>query len=329
MDIPAHDTKFNQDPFGRTISYLRLSVTDRCNLRCCYCMPAEGIPLSSHSEILSYEELLRISRVAVGLGIEKIRVTGGEPFARKGLLGFLAKLGSLPGLMDLTLTTNGLLLEDNAAQLKSAGVQRLNVSVDSLCPDTYTQITRGGDLKRVISGLEAAEAAGLKLKLNMVVLRGINDNEVLELASLTLNRPWSIRFIEYMPTIKEQVWRQRVVPGREILERLRAAYRLEPVSSSRLCGPARVYRVPGAAGSIGIITPMTDHFCSNCNRIRVTAKGLAKSCLLSAQATDLKPALLEGDLAIQKALFGVICGKGRQHSFLEEGQSFQMVGIGG
>ncbi len=317
------------DKLGRTINYLRLSITDRCNLRCCYCMPATGVPACEHGDILRYEELLKVAEAAVSLGIEKVRITGGEPLVRKGLISFLNQLGSLSGLSEMTLTTNGLLLEETAEQLKAVGVNRLNVSLDSLDPQTYAQITRGGDLKKVLAGLEAAEQAGLRLKLNMVVMRGINDHEVENFAALSQQHPWSVRFIEYMPTIREAAWKNRVISGGEILERLKQTFALSSLSTSRLCGPAKPYRIDGAIGTVGIITPMSEHFCGNCNRIRVTSQGFAKSCLLSNQSRDLKPALAEGGEAVKLALSEVIAGKNLQHHFMDEDGSFQMSCVGG
>ncbi len=317
------------DKLGRTINYLRLSITDRCNLRCCYCMPATGVPACEHGDILRYEELLKVAEAAVSLGIEKVRITGGEPLVRKGLISFLNQLGSLSGLSEMTLTTNGLLLEETAEQLKAVGVNRLNVSLDSLDPQTYAQITRGGDLKKVLAGLEAAEQAGLRLKLNMVVMRGINDHEVENFAALSQQHPWSVRFIEYMPTIREAAWKNRVISGGEILERLKQTFALSFLSTSRLCGPAKPYRIDGAIGTVGIITPMSEHFCGNCNRIRVTSQGFAKSCLLSNQSRDLKPALAEGGEAVKLALSEVIAGKNLQHHFMDEDGSFQMSCVGG
>lgn len=317
------------DSSGRTINYLRLSITDRCNLRCCYCMPAAGVPSCEHGEILRYEELLKIAEAAVRLGIEKVRITGGEPLVRKGLLAFLKRLGAIPGLTEMTLTTNGLRLKEKAVDLKAVGVNRLNVSLDSLEPRTYAQITRGGELGRVLEGLKAAGAAGLHIKLNMVVIRGINDHEVETFAALSLEHPWSVRFIEYMPTIREKSWQNRVISGREILERLQASFTLSPLAASRLCGPAKPYHIDGAMGTIGIITPMSEHFCGDCNRIRVTSQGFARSCLLSDQAMDLKPALAEGLDAVQRALSKVIVGKNLQHHFLDEGGVLQMSCVGG
>ena len=322
-----------RDNLGRTVNYLRLSITDRCNLRCCYCMPASGVSRCGHDDILRYEELLRIAGAAVGLGIEKVRVTGGEPLVRKGAVGFLERLQEIPGLTEIALTTNGLLLAPLVGQIKAAGVQRLNVSLDSLDPAVFARITRGGDLRQVLRGLTAAEDAGLRLKLNMVVMRGVNDHELREFAALTLDRAWSVRFIEYMPTIREQAWRSRVISGREVLQRLSRHFLLEALETGRLCGPARPYRISGARGTIGIITPMTDHFCGSCNRIRVTATGFARSCLLADDAIDLKPYLAaESSKPLRDALRQVIAGKGSRHHLGDEAEGpkpFIMAGIGG
>lgn len=304
------------DSFGRRITYLRLSVTDRCNLRCRYCMPAEGIPKLRHGETLSYEELLRVSREAVALGIEKIRITGGEPLVRKGIVDFAGRLARIPGLRELVLTTNGLQLAELAGPLRRAGVQRINISLDSLRPETFSFITRGGELQRVLDGIAAAERAGFPpVKINMVVMGGINDDELLDFAALTIDRPCTVRFIEYMPTLKDDGWSSRCVPGGEILERIGRRYPLLPLVSGEMAGPARNFKIQGAAGAIGIITPVSGHFCDQCNRIRVTAAGMARGCLFSGGGIDLKPLLAAGDDdLLREALRSLIVGKpGRHH----------------
>ena len=304
------------DAYGRKINYLRLSVTDRCNLRCRYCMPADGIPLLPHGEILSYEELFLVARTAVSLGIEKIRVTGGEPLIRKGILEFLTRLRGIPGLRQLVLTTNGLLLEEMAVPLKRAGVQRLNISIDSLVPENFRGITRGGDVSRVHSGIAAAEAAGFPIKLNMVVMRGVNDHEVVDFAALTLDKPYAVRFIEFMPSGADTDWQSMVVPGREILDRISKRFDFSGVDRGDLAGPAEEYRIRGAAGTVGVITPVTGHFCGGCNRIRVTASGMARGCLFSRGETDLKPLLREGGApGLEKALLGIVRFKPGAHRF--------------
>ena len=307
------------DGYGRRINYLRLSVTDRCNLRCRYCMPADGVPWLPHGGILSYEELFLVARTAVSLGIGKIRVTGGEPLVRKGILGFLSRLAGIPGLRQFVLTTNGLLLEEMAAPLKSAGVQRLNISIDSLVPENFRRITRGGEVARVISGIAAAEAAGFPIKLNMVVMRGVNDHEVVDFAALTLDKPYAVRFIEFMPSgAEEGDWRSLVVPGREILDRIGERFPFDEVARGEMAGPAKDYRIRGAAGTIGVITPVTGHFCDRCNRIRVTASGMAKGCLFSRKETDLKPILRGNDPSVlEKTLLRIVGTKPGKHRFCE------------
>ncbi|HET6420769.1 MAG TPA: GTP 3',8-cyclase MoaA [Geobacteraceae bacterium] len=322
------------DSFGRKISYLRLSVTDRCNLRCVYCMPPEGVRKLRHEDILSYEELLLLAETAVSIGIEKIRVTGGEPLVRKGILGFLGNLSSIPGLRQLVLTTNGMLLPEMAGGLRSAGVQRLNISLDSLEVETFARITRGGDLNKVLQGIRIAEETGFPIKLNMVVMRGINDAEVVDFARLTLDKPHTVRFIEYMPTIKAPDWRAFVVPGEEIIRRIAGVYRLEKLErDDRLSGPSTDYRIDGAAGAIGIITPVSSHFCGDCNRIRVTSSGMARGCLFDDTEYDLKMILRNGNrAAIVDALREIVGrkpGRGRISDGVSARKPFDMSKVGG
>jgi cyclic pyranopterin phosphate synthase len=321
-----------QDDFGRTINYLRLSITDRCNLRCRYCMPAEGIQQCSHQDILSYEDCLKIVRAATELGVSKVRITGGEPLVRKGVVPFLAEIASRPGIEDVALTTNGVLLAAMAGELKAAGVKRVNVSLDSLQHETFARMTRGGSLNSVLNGLKSAAAIGLKIKLNMVVMRGFNDNEVLDFAELSQKYPWSIRYIEYMPTIREPGWREQLVSGEEVLIQLRERYSLSPLNRDASCGPAQPYRIAGAPGTIGVITPISEHFCGSCNRIRVTSTGQAKSCLLNDEAVDLKP-YLSGDIEkLRQVLEDVITRKPARYETLRNetaNASFSMAQIGG
>jgi len=322
-----------KDSFGRNISYLRLSITDRCNLRCLYCMPTEGIEHRQHDEILRYDEMLRIVAAATTLGIRKVRVTGGEPLVRKGVIGFLQQLAALEGIEEIALTTNGILLADYAQALCDTGVKRLNISLDSLNPSTFKEITRGGDLSRVLAGIDKAEQIGMKIKLNMVAMRGVNDHELLDFAALSTDHPWSVRFIEYMPTIREQHWQQRIISGADILALLHTHYQLQPLTTDLLCGPARPYRITGAAGTIGIITPMSEHFCGSCNRIRVTSTGQAKSCLMSNEVTDLRSLLgVRQRTALIDTLKKVICGKPEHHRLGTDPDSttpFSMASIGG
>lgn len=327
LDMILHDS------IGRTINYLRLSVTDRCNLRCSYCMPEEGIGKQGHGDILSYEELYKIARVAVSIGIDKIRITGGEPLVRKGIIGFLHQLAEIPGLGQLVLTTNGVLLEKMAAELRTAGVQRLNISLDSLVPETFRQISRCGDLTRVLAGIDAAKEYGFPIKLNMVVMRGINDHEIPDFADLATTSAITVRFIEYMPAIRERDWQRLVVPGAEILARLGQRFTLIPTEQAEMAGPARNFRIPGAPGSLGVITPVSQHFCSECNRIRVTASGLAKGCLFAGSLLDLKPSLRSGsNLLLAQALRTIVDTKPTRHQLSQEEchhQAFSMASIGG
>lgn len=322
------------DSFGRKINYLRLSVTDRCNLRCVYCMPAEGIRKLKHEEILKYEELLLLAETAVGIGIEKIRITGGEPLVRKEILGFLESLSGIPGLRQLVLTTNGMLLPEMAEGLRKAGVQRLNISLDSLKSETFTRITRYGDLERVLRGIRIAEEQGFPIKLNMVVMRGINDDEVPDFAELSLAKPYTVRFIEYMPTMKEPGWQSLVVSGDEIIRRISGSYRLQPLErEDSLSGPSRNYRIDGAAGTIGIITAVSCHFCRECNRIRVTSSGMAKGCLFDDTEYDLKTVLRNGDRAALETALREIVNRKPRKGFICDADShrkpFDMSKIGG
>ena len=326
-------TRLLTDPIGRTINYLRLSVTDRCNLRCSYCMPAEGVDKVGHGDILSYEELLRIARAAVAIGIKKIRITGGEPLVRKNIIRFLQELAAIPGLDQLVLTTNGMLLDEMAGDLYAAGVQRLNISLDSLDPDTFMRISRCCGLPRVLAGIETARSCGFPIKLNMVVMRGINDHEILDFAALASSTATAVRFIEYMPAIREQDWQRLVVPGSEILERLERHVTLIPLEHALMAGPSRNFRIPGAPGTIGVITPISHHFCSECNRIRVTASGMAKGCLFADTQIDLKPALRNGsDELLMNALGGMVHSKPDRHRLSADEchhNPFSMSSIGG
>ena len=321
------------DRHGRRINYLRLSVTDRCDMRCVYCMPAEGIPKLEHCEVLSYEELHQLAAAAVAVGIEKIRVTGGEPPVRKGIVEFLQRLATIPGLRQLVLTTNGQLLDGMAAELKHAGVQRLNISLDSLRPEVFARITRCGDLERVLAGISAAEAVGLPVKINMVVMRGINDNEIADFAALTLKKDCSVRFIEYMPTKNEEGWQSLLVPGEEILARLGQDYRCTPIIRGELAGPAREFQIAGAQGTIGVITALSGHFCQDCNRIRMTASGKMRNCLFAAEEFDLRALLASGDAAaLQAELRRLVNVKPARHAMNEkeaEHAPFVMASIGG
>ncbi len=288
------------DAYNRPISYLRISVTDRCNLRCIYCMPPEGVPWRPHEEILRYEEIETIVRAAAEIGISKIRLTGGEPLVRPGIVELVRMLARIPGIDDLAMTTNGILLADYADELAAAGLRRVNVSLDTLRPERFHAITRLGRLEDVLAGMEAARRAGLTpVKINTVVMRGMNDDEVVELARKTMEEGWNLRFIELMPVgngvLAEGGWRERVVTAREIRGRVEAALgKLEPAKKAAGSGPARCYRLPGARGTLGFITPVSEHFCYHCNRLRLTADGQLRPCLLSDLEVDLRTPLRNG-----------------------------------
>jgi cyclic pyranopterin phosphate synthase len=276
----------------RPITYLRLSVTDRCNLRCVYCMPPEGIRLLPQEEILRYGELVEILSTVVGpLGLKGIRITGGEPLVRGGVEELVAGLRDIPGLEDLSMTTNGLLLEEHAGRLRSAGLDRVNVSLDTLRPRRYREICRGGDPGRVFEGIRAAQEAGLSpIKINVVVIPGKNDDELEAMAALTVDNPWHVRFIEFMPIGNDGLYRAaRFLPTVDIVRRLMATYRLEPAEKPHGFGPARYWRIPGAKGSLGFISALSEHFCATCNRIRLTADGWLRVCLLNdSRGVDIK-----------------------------------------
>ncbi|HSL99521.1 MAG TPA: GTP 3',8-cyclase MoaA [Candidatus Limnocylindria bacterium] len=322
------------DPYGRKINYLRISVTDHCNLRCRYCVPGKPRRQDREGEPLSYKDLFRISRSAVSLGIEKIRVTGGEPLLRPGITGFLSRLGGIPGLRNLVVTTNGVNLEKMAEGLAAAGVRGINISCDSLRPGVYARITRGGDARRVFAGIAAAEKAGFpSLKINVVVMRGVNCEEIPDFAALTLEKPYAVRFIEYMPTTGARERAPLLVTGSEIVARIAKRFRLSRLTGEDQGGPARRYKIPGAAGTIGLITPLSCSFCVECSRIRVSAAGIARSCLFSAEGMDLRPVLASGDDArLEETLQGIVSRKPAGHALSLEGSArlpFPMSQMGG
>nr|HID13333.1 GTP 3',8-cyclase MoaA [Anaerolineae bacterium] len=297
------------DAYNRPISYLRISVTDRCNLRCVYCMPPEGVVWRPHEAILRYEEIETVVRAAAELGVSKVRLTGGEPLVRLGIVDLVRNLARLPGVDDLAMTTNGILLSHYAADLAEAGLQRVNISLDTLRPERFQHITRLGQLGDVLAGMEAAREAGLEpVKINTVVIRGMNDDEVVDFARKTMEAEWNVRFIELMPVgngaLVDSKWEERVVTAQEIRERIEAALgELEPAKVSAGSGPARYYRLPGARGTLGFITPISEHFCYRCNRLRLTADGQLRPCLLSDYEIDLRTVLRRGaDVAQIKAL---------------------------
>jgi len=272
------------DGFGRKIDYLRISVTDLCNLRCVYCMPAEGVAKRAHNANMSVEEIITAAEAAADCGITKIRITGGEPLVRRGILDICRGIGRIPGLKEICMTTNGVLLPQYAEQLKDAGVTRLNISLDTLDPAKYAAITRIGSLENALAGLEAAEQAGFRnTKINAVLIGGMNSDELPALVALTRDRDIELRFIELMPIGECAGWdRSRFIPGQAVLQ---AVPELQAEGAS---GVAHLYRVPGWKGRVGLIDPISHRFCHQCNRIRVTADGKVKPCLHSAAEFDLR-----------------------------------------
>lgn len=324
------------DAYDRPIQYLRVSVTDRCNLRCVYCMPEEGVVKLSHQDVLRNEEIVRIVRIAVETGFAHIRLTGGEPLVRKGIVDLVAELARIPGLDDLSMTTNGILLRQYAAPLARAGLRRINLSLDTLRPERFRQITRWGNLEDVLAGREAALAAGLRpVKINMVVIQGLNDDEVVDMARMTLQPDWHIRFIEVMPVGAGVYWSgDGVVSSMEIRARIEEALGpLTPIPAEAGIGPARYYRLPGAAGTVGFISAITEHFCRFCNRLRLTSDGRLLPCLLSNATIDLRTPLRHGatDEELRALFMQAVIAKPRGHT-LAEGvlpSSLPMSHIGG
>ena len=311
----------NLDPFGRNINYLRISVTDRCNLRCIYCMPLEGVPQMSHSELLSYEEIQTVVRAAAELGINRIRLTGGEPLVRAELPELVRMLSRIEGIEELSLTTNGVFLKKYALELKQAGLSRVNVSLDTLKADTFRYITRLGELHGVLEGIEAAKKAGFEpVKTNTVVMRGINDDEILDFAKMTYEDGWHVRFIELMP-FKGVV---EFVPSIELRQHISLLGKLEPCASITGNGPAMYYRLPGARGTIGFISTLTEtSFCSRCNRMRLTSDGKLRPCLLREDEIDLKLPLRSDEIGapmkeLKRLILKAIASK-PEHHHLNEG----------
>ena len=298
------------DQYGRTIDYLRLSVTDLCNYRCRYCMPAEGVEKGPHGSILTVEELVEIGEAAVKLGVRKIRLTGGEPLVRRGILDICRGLRAIPELKELCLTTNGSLLPELAQPLREAGVDRLNISLDTLKPERFQEITRRGTLDEVMKGIRAAEDAGFQnLKLDTVLMGGVNDDEIGDFLALTMEHPWEVRFIELMAMGPCAAWpKERFLPVTEVLRRFPQLEKIRPN------GVARRYRLPGAVGTAGLIAPVSYEFCGDCRRIRVTADGRLKGCLHSREEIPLRG--LHGD-ALTAAIQQGILQKPKGHHLTE------------
>jgi cyclic pyranopterin phosphate synthase len=305
-----------KDNFGREINYMRISVTDRCNLRCKYCMPETGVENIGHESILSFEDIERIVKAAVKLGIHKFRITGGEPLVRKGIVSLIEKLSAVDGVEELVLTTNGILLKEYAADLKKAGLDRVNISIDTFFEEKYAKITRGGDIYAAMDGLEAAVQAGLTpIKINVVVMKGFNDDEIMNFAQLTINEAFDVRFIELMPVGHADTGEEfGFISNAEIKGKISG---LVPVPSEN--SVADYYKFPEGLGRIGFISPMSNHFCSHCNKIRITADGRLKPCLHSNEEFDLSSVLkTKDDEALKLAIENAILQKSERH-FLRDG----------
>jgi cyclic pyranopterin phosphate synthase len=294
MSTPTWDPLV--DGHGRTIGDVRISVTDRCNFRCQYCMPAEGLPWLERTEVLTYEEMARLVSVLGRMGVNDVRLTGGEPLARRDLARLIAMIDADPSVSDLSLTTNGYLLRRQLPALVAAGLKRLNVSLDSLARDRFFELTRRDALDEVLAGLEAAEAYGelRPIKVNAVALRDFTEHEALRFAELARRKPYEVRFIEFMPLDADRTWGpDRVLPNRELRDLIHATYPLEPLGRET-SGTSTRYRFADGGGTIGFISPVSQPFCSDCNRIRLTADGRLRTCLFSLNETDLRGPLRDG-----------------------------------
>jgi cyclic pyranopterin phosphate synthase len=311
-----------RDSSGRKISYLRISVTDRCNLRCVYCMPPAGIERKSHDDILRYEEISRIVRAVVPCGITRLRLTGGEPLVRPQVTTLVRMLHDIEGLEDIALTSNGQLLARYGRELRDAGLRRINVSLDTLRADRYREITRGGELRAVMEGLEACRQVGFSpIKINAVVIRGMNDDEVADFARLTLESPYDVRFIEFMPMGDIGLWSpEAVVREDEIRAMVEMVGRLEAAETPATSRGGEAFRLPGGLGSIAFISPFSQPFCASCNRLRLTSDGKLRPCLLSDDLVDLRAVVRGGDSDddIRRAFGKAARAKPKAHRLAEE-----------
>lgn len=324
------------DAYGRRINYLRISVTDRCNLRCRYCMPEEGIQSLRHGQILSLEDLARLAQIGARVGIRKVRLTGGEPLVRRNITGLISFIANIPEIDDIAITTNGLLFSAMAEDLKKAGLKRVNFSMDTLVEDRFAHITRRGGLAKVHEAVfKALDLNMHPVKINVVLIRGFNDDEILNFARLAYDYPLHIRFIEFMPVGDLLFWKpERMISSEETRTVLQRDYRLIPEKIVEGNGPARYYQMEGGAGSLGFISPMSHHFCPECNRIRLTADGKLRGCLYDKQEVDLKQALARGasDAELEELFLTAIKRKPARHDMTTgwgEDNSRKMYQIGG
>ncbi len=323
------------DGYGRVHADLRVSVTDRCNLRCAYCMPEEGVPFLPRAEILSFEEITRVAHVARALGVTALRLTGGEPLVRRGLVDLVGQLATV-GFDDLALTTNGTVLAPVAGELARAGLHRVNISCDSLKPERFAQIRRRGQLATVLAAMDAAEAAGLTpLKVNVVLISGVNDDEILDFAAFARRYGRTVRFIEFMPLDAEGGWRRdQVVPSEDVLARINDSWPIEPIRPPNSDpAPADRYRFRDGAGEIGVVASVTRPFCGTCNRLRLTADGAVRNCLFSDDEVSVRAVLRGGGsdediaLALRRSVWGKLPGHGiNDPGFLRPSRSMSMIG---
>lgn len=310
------------DPFGRSINYLRISLTDRCNLRCVYCMPKEGIQWQALPDQLSVDEITRVVEEAAAGGVKRVRLTGGEPLVHPNIVEIVGRIASIQNIEEVSLTTNAMLLERLAEPLADAGLTRLNISLDTLNQERFKRITRGGDITRVWKGIAAAERALLApIKLNTVIVRGLNDDELPALAWLTIHHEWHVRFIEVMPIGNVQDWGEgfpapdeRYVSVQEMRKRL-STFELQPEEGPTGNGPARTFRIPDAQGTVGFISPLGEHFCENCNRLRLTSDGKLRSCLVIPNEVSVRDAVRAGE-SLRSYFDQVILTKPQHHNML-------------
>ncbi len=319
-----------QDPFGRQITYVRVSVTDRCNLKCVYCIP-DGMEWVEREDILAFEEMHRLVRILAAMGIRKVRLTGGEPTIRKNLPHLVRLIRGTPGIEEISLSTNALLLAPMAASLREAGLDRVNVSLDSLKAERFKAVTRGGDIQKVFDGIRAAEEHGLHpIKINVVAMRGINDDEIEDFARITRERPWHVRFIEMMPLLGNEAEQSiRFLSSDDIHRRLSAIDELIPEAPPAGNGPATYFRYAGAAGSIGFITPLSHNFCDRCNRVRLTARGHLRLCLFGDDEIDLRTPLRAGatDAEIRETIRLSLSAKPERHHLERGASASQLIAL--
>jgi cyclic pyranopterin phosphate synthase len=325
------------DSYGRRIKSMRISITDKCNFRCTYCMPAEGLPWLKKDQILSYEEITRVTRIAASIGIEQIRLTGGEPLVRRDVPELIRMLKPIPGLRSLSLTTNGVLLRKQAAALAEAGLTRINVSLDSLVREKFAELTRRDQFTEVMAGLEELEKYSSihPIKINAVAIKGFTEDEVLDFAALARRKPYIIRWIEFMPLDADQLWRKEdILTGAEILAIIEQEYGpMVHLTDGDKSETARRYRFPDGIGEVGFINPVSEPFCASCDRIRMTAEGELRTCLFSTEETDLRAPLRSGasDEVIEEIIRRAVWNKELKHyigdkRFRRANRSMSMIG---